>query len=143
MSAYNLGIPAQIVINTGPNINQAKLKQLNIPLEVMVKEYVPNLMEYIKANSSWAHNINGNCCVRGSIIIPPEKHAEQLENAKRMEDIGAGKVILTKNLTPINLQQAINNLLKDPVVYNKMRVQLESTLSNKTELKQPAKYCIN
>ncbi|MCS4541769.1 MAG: UDP-N-acetylglucosamine--N-acetylmuramyl-(pentapeptide) pyrophosphoryl-undecaprenol N-acetylglucosamine transferase [Euryarchaeota archaeon] len=126
ISAYKIGIPAQMVINTGPNVDQAKLKQLNIPSEVIVKGYVPNLMEYIKASDIVVTQAGHTtlmeiaACGVPSIIIPPEKHAEQLGNAERIEKAGAGRVIFAKNLTPTKLRQTINNLLSDPATYNKI-----------------------
>lgn len=98
---------------------------------VMTFRWIPNRFEYLKACdltiARAGHGVitQAMCYGKPMILIPTLSHTEQINNAKRAEEIGIARIIKQDRLNERTLAKAIKEALKGPTVERAKEVQEE------------------
>jgi len=91
-----------------------------------VYSWVPNRFEYLKACdlvvSKAGHGTitQAICYGKPMILIPTPSHTEQLNNARRVADLGVGEVLDQNDLTKETLLDTIEKMFNDRSYWRRM-----------------------
>jgi len=131
----NLNKEYQIIWATGPkqydvikeelaqkNINIENIKNAKILPYIYNMEEIMNVSNVIVARSGAMTITEISNLGKPSILVPLPNVSQnhQLHNAKVLENVGAAKIILNDELTKDNLNNKIQNIIKNPELMNKM-----------------------
>lgn len=113
----------QVVMSLGyPNSSTRPVQYRNLT----VYSWVPNRFEYLKACdlvvSKAGHGTitQAICYGKPMILIPTPSHTEQLNNARRVADLGVGEVLDQNDLTKEMLLDTIEKMFNDRSYWRRM-----------------------
>ncbi|MGB9937567.1 MAG: UDP-N-acetylglucosamine--N-acetylmuramyl-(pentapeptide) pyrophosphoryl-undecaprenol N-acetylglucosamine transferase [Methanobacterium sp.] len=115
----------KIIMITGPQINSSFIKDSN---KIIKKQFLEKIMEWMKLSdviiSLGGHNTTMEIATLGipSIIIPIEKHSEQLKNASNMERYGIAYVKQINEIYLQDLADDINKILDDQILIDNIEI---------------------
>ena len=127
----NLNSDYQIIWAPGPlqfNLVKQRIKNLSKQKELKLVPYIYNMEEVLNSVDlvlarSGAMTIT-EIAITGKpaifVPLPNVSNNHQEYNAKVLENVGAAKIILNKDLTPEVLQKEITDILQDPQTLAKM-----------------------
>lgn len=107
----------QIVMSTGSPSNPIKVAKCGRHLKVY--SWIPNRFDYLKASdlviSRAGHGTltQSICYGKPMILIPTPAHTEQMNNARRAEEMGIARVMEQSEVNAENLLEAVNAVLLD------------------------------
>lgn len=113
----------KIIMITGPQIDTDFISDND---KIIKKKFLDNIMEWMKISdiiiSLAGHTTTMEIASLGipNIIIPIDNHSEQLKNALVMKKYGISRVIEINEITPKELANNINNILKDKDLIKKI-----------------------
>ncbi len=127
----------KIIIVTGPQITTDSIPQSD---KIIKKRFLDDMMEWMKISdvvvSLAGHTTLMEIMSLGipNIVIPIDKHPEQLKNTSNIGRYGITTIENIKTLTPKKIAEDINNLLDDPTILMRAKTIKEMFLKyNGTE----------
>ena len=116
------GLPYQVVLATGTNIDLFELG--TIPNNFLVKPFVPQLQLLQRAalfiTHSGMNSVSGGLWAGVPLLMVPQG-ADQFLIAKRVQRLGAGKLLRPRRLTAQRLRTAAEEILAQPMFQQRSR----------------------